>query len=183
MAAAETAEATEQEILLLVDAANGFNMLSRLGMLWTVRHRCPKLSRFAFNCYRHEIWLLCQCSSASQTTQCACRNAGRDCTDYLANKNCCNRSSEDDVSETPGAGWANLPPTPETTPRRYDNALHVCRSMQHCFQRRQNLRRTQTKQQPPRMTHRNRGRRKPRPTSPKLSHPSPIPIPTSIGQA
>ena len=33
MAAAETAEATEQEILLLVDAANGFNMLSRLGML------------------------------------------------------------------------------------------------------------------------------------------------------
>ena len=37
MAAVETAEATEQEILLLVDAANGFNMLSRLGMLWTVR--------------------------------------------------------------------------------------------------------------------------------------------------
>ena len=60
MAAAETAEATEQEILLLVDAANGFNMLSRLGMLWTVRHRCPKLSRFAFNCYRHEICLLCR---------------------------------------------------------------------------------------------------------------------------
>ena len=48
----------EEEILLLVDAANGFNQLSRLGMLWTVRHRCPKLSRFAFNCYRHNIRLL-----------------------------------------------------------------------------------------------------------------------------
>ena len=36
MTAAEMAEATEQEILLLVDAANGFNMLSRLSMLSTV---------------------------------------------------------------------------------------------------------------------------------------------------
>ena len=54
------ADATEQEILLLVDAANGFNALSRLGMLWTVRHRCAKLSRFAFNCYRHEIRLVCR---------------------------------------------------------------------------------------------------------------------------
>jgi hypothetical protein len=44
-------DATTEEILLQVDAANGFNSLSRLGMLWTVRHRCPKLSRFAFNCY------------------------------------------------------------------------------------------------------------------------------------
>ena len=27
-------------------------------MLWTVRHRCPKASRFAFNCYRHEVRLV-----------------------------------------------------------------------------------------------------------------------------
>ena len=52
--------AKEEDILLLVDAANGFNMLSRLSMLWTVRHRCPKLARFAFNCYRHQIRLVCR---------------------------------------------------------------------------------------------------------------------------
>ena len=52
--------AKEEDILLLVDAANGFNNLSRLGMLWTVRHRCPKIARFAFNCYRHEVRLLCR---------------------------------------------------------------------------------------------------------------------------
>ena len=50
----------QQEGLLLVDAKNGFNMLSRMGMLWMVRHRAGKLSRFAFNCYRHEIRLLCR---------------------------------------------------------------------------------------------------------------------------
>ena len=50
----------EQEGLLLVDAKNGFNMLSRLGMLWTVRHRAGKMCRFSFNCYRHEIRLLCR---------------------------------------------------------------------------------------------------------------------------
>ncbi|KAL7526623.1 hypothetical protein ACHAXR_001569, partial [Thalassiosira sp. AJA248-18] len=49
-----------EEILLLVDAANGFNSLSRMGMLWTVRHRCPKLARFAFNCYRHQARLVCR---------------------------------------------------------------------------------------------------------------------------
>ena len=37
----------------LVDARNGFNKLSRLEMLWTVRHRWLAGSRFAFNCYRH----------------------------------------------------------------------------------------------------------------------------------
>ena len=45
----------------LVDARNGFNKLSRLVMLWTVRHRWPAGAKFAFNCYRH--WaqlLLCQ---------------------------------------------------------------------------------------------------------------------------
>ena len=53
-------ETSKEEVLLLVDAANGFNNLSRYGMLWTVRHRCAKLSRFAFNCYRHEIRLVCR---------------------------------------------------------------------------------------------------------------------------
>lgn len=41
----------------MVDARNGFNELSRLAMLWTVRHRWPKGSRFSFNCYRHEAKL------------------------------------------------------------------------------------------------------------------------------
>ena len=37
----------------LVDTRNGFNELSRLAMLWTVRHRWPAGARFAFNCYKH----------------------------------------------------------------------------------------------------------------------------------
>ena len=37
----------------LVDARNGFNELSRLAMLWTVRHRWPAGARFVLNCYRH----------------------------------------------------------------------------------------------------------------------------------
>ena len=49
-----------EEVLLLVDAANGFNNLSRYGMLWTVKHRCSKMARFSFNCYRHEIRLICR---------------------------------------------------------------------------------------------------------------------------
>ena len=36
-----------------VDARNGFNELSRLAMLWTVRHRWPAGAIFAFNCYKH----------------------------------------------------------------------------------------------------------------------------------
>ena len=42
----------------LADARNGFNELSRLVMLWTVRHRWPAGARFAFNCYRHWAQLL-----------------------------------------------------------------------------------------------------------------------------
>ena len=37
----------------LVDARKGFNELSRLAMLWTVRQRWPAGARFAFNCYKH----------------------------------------------------------------------------------------------------------------------------------
>ena len=54
------AGATPAEVLLMVDAANGFNNLSMQGMLWTVRHGCPKLSRFTFNCYRPEVTLICR---------------------------------------------------------------------------------------------------------------------------
>ena len=45
----------------IVDACNGFNDLSRLAMMWTVRHRWPEGARLAFNFYSH--WaklLLCQ---------------------------------------------------------------------------------------------------------------------------
>ena len=33
----------------LVDVRNGFNELSRLAMMWTVRHSWPVWTRFAFN--------------------------------------------------------------------------------------------------------------------------------------
>eukprot|EP00957_Ditylum_brightwellii_P157649 11999074-Ditylum_brightwellii.AAC.1 len=40
----------------LVDARNGFNKLSRLAMLWTVRHWWQQGTRFLFNWYQH--WAL-----------------------------------------------------------------------------------------------------------------------------
>ena len=43
---------------LLVDVCNGFNELSRLAMLWTVRHRWSVGARFAFNCYMHWAQLI-----------------------------------------------------------------------------------------------------------------------------
>ena len=49
---------TEPSVTTFVDAYNGFNELSRLAMLWTVRHRWPVGARFAFNCYRHWAQLL-----------------------------------------------------------------------------------------------------------------------------
>ena len=55
-AAAEAAAA--MEMILLVDSANGFNNLSRYSMLWTVRHRCPRLATYSFNCYCHQIRLI-----------------------------------------------------------------------------------------------------------------------------
>ena len=41
-----------------VDARNGFNELSCLTMLWTVRHHCLAGAMFAFNGYRHCVQLL-----------------------------------------------------------------------------------------------------------------------------
>ena len=37
----------------IVDACNSFNELSRLEMMWTVRHLWPTGARFAFNFYKH----------------------------------------------------------------------------------------------------------------------------------
>ena len=45
-------------VLALADADNGFNNLNRLNMLWEVRHRWARGSRFAFNLYRHDARLL-----------------------------------------------------------------------------------------------------------------------------
>ena len=42
----------------LVDACNGFNKMSRLAMMWNVRHRCPEGAKFVSNCYRHWAQLL-----------------------------------------------------------------------------------------------------------------------------
>eukprot|EP00957_Ditylum_brightwellii_P030888 2340803-Ditylum_brightwellii.AAC.1 len=63
---AETGEALEEPARLvigdgpggttLVDARNGFNKLSRMAMLWTVRHWWAQGAQFMFNCYRH--WAL-----------------------------------------------------------------------------------------------------------------------------
>jgi hypothetical protein len=49
-----------EEVLLHIDAMDGFNILSRLGMLWTVRHHHSKRSRLASNCYHHQVHLVCR---------------------------------------------------------------------------------------------------------------------------
>ena len=48
----------ENDVLLMVDAFNGFNELCRKAMLWTVRHRWANGSRLVFNCYRHSAILI-----------------------------------------------------------------------------------------------------------------------------
>lgn len=55
---AEVAADDDPEAVLLVDARNGFNELSRFAMLWTVRHLWPTGARFAFQCYRHAAILI-----------------------------------------------------------------------------------------------------------------------------
>jgi hypothetical protein len=45
-------------VVLLVDATNGFNELSRKAALWTVRHHWASGACFAFNCYRHSATLI-----------------------------------------------------------------------------------------------------------------------------
>ena len=42
----------------LVDSHNGFKELSRLAMMWTVRHRWTAGASFAFNCVKHWAQLL-----------------------------------------------------------------------------------------------------------------------------
>ena len=42
----------------LIDARDGFNKLSRLAMLWTVRHCWTAGARFAFDCYTHWAQLI-----------------------------------------------------------------------------------------------------------------------------
>jgi hypothetical protein len=45
-------------VLVLVDAKNGFNELSRKAALWTVRHPWPAGARLVFNCYKHSSTLV-----------------------------------------------------------------------------------------------------------------------------
>ena len=44
--------------ITLVDSCNGFNNLSRLAILWTVRHCWPSGAKFASNCYKAWAQLL-----------------------------------------------------------------------------------------------------------------------------
>ena len=53
-ATADDAGEDQEKLLLLVNAANGFNNLSRRAILWTICHRWPKMARFVFNSYRHQ---------------------------------------------------------------------------------------------------------------------------------
>ena len=57
--------ATDDHLLLLVDAKNAFNSGSKMAMLWTVRHLWPRMSRFALNCYRHQIRMVIRISGES----------------------------------------------------------------------------------------------------------------------
>ena len=43
---------SEMSRTTIIDARNELNELSRLAMMWTVRHRWPVGARFTFNCYR-----------------------------------------------------------------------------------------------------------------------------------
>ena len=43
---------------MIIDARNGFNKLSRLAMILTVRHRWLTGAQFNYNCYKHLAELL-----------------------------------------------------------------------------------------------------------------------------
>ena len=51
-------EAEDNTGFLLIDASNAFNEVSRVNMLWVIRHEWPAGARFAFNCYRHHSLLV-----------------------------------------------------------------------------------------------------------------------------
>ena len=53
-----TTESPVAPTILLVDAKNGFNELSRKAALWSVRHMWPAGSLFVYNCYRHAALLV-----------------------------------------------------------------------------------------------------------------------------
>ena len=63
--------------VLLVDATNGFNELSRKAMLWTVRHRWANGARFSFNCYRHSAQLILRRSGGHCTILLSCKGVTR----------------------------------------------------------------------------------------------------------
>ena len=44
--------------LTLIDSIKLFNEISRLAILWNIRHRWPAEARFALNCHRHEAMLV-----------------------------------------------------------------------------------------------------------------------------
>ena len=48
----------DPEVHFLTDTRNGFGELSRMAMLWEVRHRWLSGSGFAYNLYRHECRLI-----------------------------------------------------------------------------------------------------------------------------